>query len=48
VGEAERYADRVLVLADGELLYDGPPGDLIAGNRDFEAAFVAFLHEHGH
>jgi ABC-2 type transport system ATP-binding protein len=25
VGEAERYADRVLVLADGELLHDGPP-----------------------
>jgi ABC-2 type transport system ATP-binding protein len=48
VGEAERYAGRVLVLADGELLYDGPPRDLIGSERDFEAAFVRFLHEHGH
>ena len=28
VGEAERYADRVLVLGDGELLFTGSPGDL--------------------
>jgi ABC-2 type transport system ATP-binding protein len=48
VGEAERYADRVLVLADGELLYDGPPRDLIGEARDFEAAFVSFLHDRGH
>ena len=48
VGEAERYADRVLVLADGELLYDGPPRELIGNERDFEAAFVRFLHERGH
>jgi len=48
VGEAERYADRVLVLADGELLYDGPPRELIGAERDFEAAFVRFLHERGH
>lgn len=48
VGEAERYADRVLVLADGELLYDGPPGALVGDERDFEAAFVRFLHERGH
>jgi ABC-2 type transport system ATP-binding protein len=48
VGEAERYAERVLVLADGELLYDGPPRALIGDERDFEAAFVRFLHEHGH
>jgi ABC-2 type transport system ATP-binding protein len=48
VGEAERYADRVLVLADGELLYDGPPGRLVGDERDFEAAFVRFLHERGH
>src|SRR5918997_5015851 len=37
VGEAERYADRVLVLADGELLFTGTPADLEAttgGNRD--------------
>jgi ABC-2 type transport system ATP-binding protein len=55
VGEAERYADRVLVLADGELLFEGSPealhdavGDDPAHLRDFEAAFVRFLHERGH
>jgi ABC-2 type transport system ATP-binding protein len=52
VGEAERYADRVLVLADGELLFAGTPGELesAVGNdaRDFEAAFVRFLHSKGH
>jgi ABC-2 type transport system ATP-binding protein len=48
VGEAERYADRVLVLADGELLFDGPPRELVGNERDFEAAFVRFLHERGH
>ena len=51
VGEAERYADRVLVLADGELLFSGTPRGLaeaVGGDRDFEAAFVAFLHERGH
>ena len=55
VGEAERYADRVLVLADGELLFAGTPdglheavGDDPAHPRDFEAAFVRFLHERGH
>src|SRR6476619_3912102 len=30
VGEAERYADRILVLADGELLFAGTP-DALAG-----------------
>jgi ABC-2 type transport system ATP-binding protein len=34
VGEAERYADRVLVLADGELLFTGTPGDLHAQADD--------------
>ena len=53
VGEAERYADRVLVLADGELLFTGTPARArgAAGGdaeRDFEAAFVRFLHERGH
>jgi ABC-type multidrug transport system ATPase subunit len=40
VGEADRHADRVLVLADGELLYIGTPADL-AGDRDLETAFLA-------
>ena len=53
VGEAERYADRVLVLADGELLFSGTPAELHAQAMgpqpaDLEAAFVAYLHEHGH
>ncbi len=51
VGEAERYADRVLVLADGELLFMGTPAELartVGESRDFESAFVAFLHERGH
>ena len=52
VVEAERYADRVLVLADGELLFTGTPRALeeaVGGDpRDFEAAFVSFLHAQGH
>jgi ABC-2 type transport system ATP-binding protein len=51
VGEAERYADRVLVLADGELLFAGTPNELettVGDSGDFEAAFVRFLHERGH
>jgi ABC-2 type transport system ATP-binding protein len=53
VGEAERYADRVLVLADGELLFSGTPAELEdtvddGAHPDFEAAFVAFLHARGH
>jgi ABC-2 type transport system ATP-binding protein len=52
VGEAERYAGRVLVLADGEVLFIGSPAELealVGGDpRDFEAAFVRFLHERGH
>lgn len=57
VSEAERYADRVLVLADGERLFWGSPTELeravpLAPGAerfpDFEAAFVAFLHQKGH
>ena len=52
VSEAARYADRVLVLADGELLFDGAPGGLeraVGGEtRDFEGAFIRFLDERGH
>ena len=51
--EAERYGNRLLVLADGELVFDGTAAELHAavpdsGGRDFEAAFVAFLRERGH
>jgi ABC-2 type transport system ATP-binding protein len=52
VGEAERYADRVLVLADGEVLFLGTPGALHGevgeDAGDFEAAFVRFLRARGH
>jgi len=52
VGEAEAHADRVLVLADGELLFAGGPGELadeVGGEaRDFETAFVSFLAARGH
>ena len=51
VGEAERFADRVLVLADGELLFSGTAAELeqeIGPAPDFESAFVRFLHERGH
>jgi ABC-2 type transport system ATP-binding protein len=54
VVEAERYADRVLVLADGERLFWGEPdglrGEVGAGTTDgdFEAAFVSFLAANGH
>ncbi len=32
--EADRYADRVLVLGDGEVLFLGPPGELAATVAD--------------
>jgi ABC-2 type transport system ATP-binding protein len=52
VAEAERYASRVLVLVDGELLFTGTPAELeqtVGGDpRDFETAFVNFLHDRGH
>ncbi len=48
VSEAQRHADRVLVLADGRLLFDGPPRSLLleAGEDergDLERALVRFL-----
>ena len=53
VAEAERHADRLLVLADGELLFTGTPAALeeATGEHDaldFEGAFVRFLRERGH
>jgi ABC-2 type transport system ATP-binding protein len=52
LSEVRRYASRAIVLADGELLFDGSPDELIAANgggeQDFESAFVAFLAERGH
>jgi ABC-2 type transport system ATP-binding protein len=57
IQEAERYGGRLLVLADGEALFDGSPDQLReavrreapeAADHDFETAFVAFLHHRGH
>jgi ABC-2 type transport system ATP-binding protein len=52
VQEAERHAHRVVVLADGELLFEGTPLELEqlvgAPGHDFEGAFVAFLRQRGH
>ena len=52
VQEAERHAHRVVVLADGELLFAGSPRELdeVVGEpgHDFEGAFVAFLRQRGH
>jgi ABC-2 type transport system ATP-binding protein len=57
IQEAERYGNRLLVLADGEALFDGSPEELRevvrreapeAADRDFETAFVAYLHHRGH
>jgi ABC-2 type transport system ATP-binding protein len=47
VAEAERNANRVLVLADGELLFEGGAHELALGD-DFETAFVDFLRAKGH
>jgi ABC-2 type transport system ATP-binding protein len=57
IQEAERYGRRLLVLADGESLFDGPAEELreavrseapAAADRDFETAFVAYLQHRGH
>ena len=53
VAEAERFGDRLLVLADGELLFAGTPVELERAasggeSSDFETAFVRFLRERGH
>jgi ABC-2 type transport system ATP-binding protein len=55
VAEAERYAGRILVLGDGELLFTGTPAELEQAVHtrdhvpgDFESAFVRFLHDRGH
>jgi ABC-2 type transport system ATP-binding protein len=56
IHEAERYGNRLLVLADGERLFDGTTRQFHtavakdAGKRtaDFEEAFVAFLAHRGH
>jgi ABC-2 type transport system ATP-binding protein len=51
ISEAERYADRILVLADGERLFWGAPAELaleVGKDGDLESSFVAFLRQRGH
>ena len=51
LSEAERYADRVLVLADGRRLFWGAPAELareVGAGGDLESSFVAFLRQRGH
>jgi ABC-2 type transport system ATP-binding protein len=56
VQEAERHANQVVVLAEGEVLFSGSPRALEEvverespdATGDFETAFVAFLHQRGH
>jgi ABC-2 type transport system ATP-binding protein len=52
VQEADRHAHQLIVLADGERLFDGSPRELeqiVGGSAlDFEGAFVRFLHQRGH
>jgi ABC-2 type transport system ATP-binding protein len=59
IAEAERYGERLLVLADGQALFDGTVGQLHAQTpppaegsgverTDFESAFVRFLADRGH
>jgi ABC-2 type transport system ATP-binding protein len=51
VSEAQRHADRLLVLSEGRLLLDGPPAALLAASgqhgRDLEHALVRFLATQG-
>ena len=44
-GEAQRRADRLLVLDGGLTAFDGPPAELLAagGGRDLEESLVRFL-----
>jgi ABC-2 type transport system ATP-binding protein len=52
IQEADRYASRVVVLADGESVFDGSPRQFEEATGttglDFEQAFVEFLHQRGH
>jgi ABC-2 type transport system ATP-binding protein len=50
LGEVRRYASRAIVLVEGELLFDGSPGELLGtveGEDDAEGAFLGFLQQQG-
>jgi ABC-2 type transport system ATP-binding protein len=52
IQEADRYAGRLVVLADGERVFSGSPRELEDATQttglDFERAFVEFLRQRGH
>jgi ABC-2 type transport system ATP-binding protein len=52
IQEADRHAGQLIVLADGERVFDGSPRELEEATGttglDFEQAFVHFLHQRGH
>ncbi len=53
IAEAERHAHRILILADGDMLFSGTADELRAAGEagpddDLEQAFVAFLRAQGH
>ena len=52
IQEADRHAARLVVLADGESVFDGSPRELEQATGttglDFEQAFVEFLRQRGH
>jgi ABC-2 type transport system ATP-binding protein len=50
LGEVRRHASRAIVLADGEMLFDGGPGELLerSGGEDLEGSFLSLLQERGH
>jgi len=57
IAEAERYGQRLLVIADGEVLFYGTVAELhqaepvpegASTERDFERAFIDFLSARGH
>jgi ABC-2 type transport system ATP-binding protein len=56
IAEAERYGERLLVIADGERIFDGTTAELHAAAPaaeasapgDFESAFVRYLADRGH
>ncbi len=50
IDEAQRHADRILVLADGELIFTGTAAELHAAGDDADlvVAFVALLEARGH
>jgi ABC-2 type transport system ATP-binding protein len=52
IQEADRYANQLIVLADGERVFAGSPDELERATGttglDFEHAFVEFLRQQGH